>query len=1044
MPSPNRSLLARGCRLLGLLAALFSGAPATAQAQWSGWAGLGGGITKLATAMNADGRMEVFAIGTDQALNHIWQTAPNGGPNRTAWSAWAGLSGRITEIATAVNRDGRIEVFAIDTDQALNHIWQTAPNGGPNQNAWSGWTRLAGGITHLATAVNQDGRIEVFAIGTDQALNHIWQTAPNGGPNQNAWSPWAGLAGGITHLATAVNQDGRVEVFAIGIDQALNHIWQTAPNGGPNQNAWSPWAGLAGGIRHLATTVNQDGRVEVFAIGIDQALNHIWQTDANGGPNRTAWSQWAGLGGGIRHLAAAINQDGRVEVFAIGTDQALNHIWQAALNGGPNRTAWSQWAGLGGGIRHLATAVNQDGRVEVFAIGTDQALNHIWQTSPGGGFRVAVTTYHYDNMRSGWNPSETQLTPANVNSASFGLVARTALDEQVDAQPLVVPNQTISGQPGQHDVVYVATEKNTVYAIDASSGAVLLSRNFGIPVPQAYLSRWKTPLIPGCDNNGPNVGIAGTPVIDRASNTIFAITYTIRVDASNTPIAGSQAYQVHAIDLSSLTDKVPPAIISASNTLTGGGTVSFSAVHQRQRAGLVEANGNIYAGFGAFCDDVVSETGDPDHARGWVLGWRAGTLQPLAATQLMDSVASSQTNYFLSSVWMSGYGLAGDESGNIFFTTGNSDCFNYDDGADPAQAQPEPPCVHPGYSTYGGLDGSGRILNIQESVVKVLPDLTRVGSFFTPSNVRQLDQEDNDFSSGGVLLLPAQSVSIPHLAVAAGKDGRMFLLDRDDLGGYTSGGSDKVLNNPPPNIGRCWCGPSSFGGEGTVRVVSSGGTLNQNRGLLQVWRLDTASLTLVQEASAVIASGQLPGFFTSVSSDGSKDAIIWAVSRPQDSSPANVNLYAFNAYPPLTPLFGSPLPAGHWQNTGGNANLVPVVANGKVYVASNKQLSIFGLCPCLATPAPETPPTAQAHAHLASEASIHELYGAVRSAAGSHIAVQTRTGTLVQVDTGRTSRTPPAIGSTIHAAGTYDTDGMLTATMIVRAIPSPALWPPDY
>jgi hypothetical protein len=136
--------------------------------------------------------------------------------------------------------------------------------------------------------------------------------------------------------------------------------------------------------------------------------------------------------------------------------------------------------------------------------------------------------------------------------------------------------------------------------------------------------------------------------------------------------------------------------------------------------------------------------------------------------------------------------------------------------------------------------------------------------------------------------------------------------------------------------------------------------------------------------------------------------------------------------------------AGTWPNVTGSANIVPVVANGKVYVASNKELSIFGLCPCVAIPTPETPPTAQMHAHLASEASIHELYGTVRGAAGSHIAVQTRTGTLVQVDTGRTSRTAPAIGSTIHASGTYNTDGMLIATMILRAIPSPALWPPDY
>jgi len=214
-------------------------------------------VLQIATAVNADGRIEVFAIGTNQALFHMWQTAPNSG-----WSNWASLLGGITRIATAVNVDGTIEVFAIGTDKALNHIYQTSP-GGP----WSSWVGLGGAVLQIATAVNGDGRIEVFAIGTNQALFHIRQTAP-GGP----WSGWESLAGGITQIATAVNADGRIEVFAIGTDTALNHIWQTAPGG-----AWSSWAGLGGAVLQIATAVNGDGRIEVFAIATNQALFHIWQ-----------------------------------------------------------------------------------------------------------------------------------------------------------------------------------------------------------------------------------------------------------------------------------------------------------------------------------------------------------------------------------------------------------------------------------------------------------------------------------------------------------------------------------------------------------------------------------------------------------------------------------------------------------------------------------------------------------------------------------------------------------------------------------------------
>jgi hypothetical protein len=180
----------------------------------------------------------------------------------------------------------------------------------------------------------------------------------------------------------------------------------------------------------------------------------------------------------------------------------------------------------------------------------------------------AVTTYHYDNLRTGWNSHETKLTPARVGSPEFVLLHSLTLDDQVDAQPLVVPDEKIVGGswPGKHDVVYVATEGDTIYAIEAKNGAVLLSPNFGLPVPM--------PL--GCSNNGPNVGINGTPVIDLATNTMYVVIYTLE--------ASGPTYRIHALDLSSLTDKVPPVVVAASHTLTDGSTFTFEAKYQRQRA----------------------------------------------------------------------------------------------------------------------------------------------------------------------------------------------------------------------------------------------------------------------------------------------------------------------------------------------------------------------------------------------------------------------------------------------------------------------------
>jgi hypothetical protein len=263
---------------------------------------------------------------------------------------------------------------------------------------------------------------------------------------------------------------------------------------------------------------------------------------------------------------------------------------------------------------------------------------------------------------------------------------------------------------------------------------------------------------------------------------------------------------------------------------------------------------------------------------------------------------------------MSGYAPAEDHSGNILFVTGNSD--------------------------YSGTTYNGAT-NIQESVVKVSPALTTVLDVFTPSDQASLDAVDNDFGAGGVLLLPPQSGGTPYLAVAAGKDGNMYLMNQESLGGYSSE-TNNVLGTY--SIGGCWCGQSYFEGPaGTPLVVSSGG---QN---VMVWSLQTSptvALTEVAQSQSLVGTQQDPGFFTSISSNGLHDSIIWALSRPQNRSGSPIYLYAY--YLPegstsLKTLFKGT--AGNWPNVTGNANLVPVVANGQVFVASNKQLQIFGLLP---------------------------------------------------------------------------------------------------
>lgn len=507
--------------------------------------------------------------------------------------------------------------------------------------------------------------------------------------------------------------------------------------------------------------------------------------------------------------------------------------------------------------------------------------------------QTSITTHHYDDYRTGWNQNETVLTPANVWTPNFGLLNTVLLDDQVDAQPLVMPGISITqgSYQGTHDVVYVATEHNTVYAIDAHSGAVLLNPNFGTPVPRTAL-----PL--QCGNNGPNVGITSTPVIDPVNSTIYVMAYT----------NDGPTYRLHALDLGSLTDKVAPQVVTATQSLSPAGTFNFNAKYQRQRAALLLANGNIYAGFGSFCD------ANPNLSRGWLLGWNETNLQPLTSSQLMDYQAVDLGSYFLSSIWMSGSGPAADDDGNIFAVTGNSD--NQVD-------------------TYDGAT------NLQESVVKFSPALDQLVDVFTPSNQWSLDQVDGDFGSGGVLLLPEQPGATTQMSVAAGKYGQMYLMNENNLGKYSSS-TNAVLGTY--GIGNCWCAESYYVDpvDGLGRIVSSGGAANQ----LEIWQMQAPPATALKKLSAfsIGSSVQDPGFFTTVSSNGTANPVIWAVARPTSKTSPQLSLLAFD------PESGGTIttrlldiPAGPWPNLGGNANVVPVVANGQVYVASNQQLQIFGL-----------------------------------------------------------------------------------------------------
>jgi hypothetical protein len=606
---------------------------------------------------------------------------------------------------------------------------------------------------------------------------------------------------------------------------------------------------------------------------------------------------------------------------------------------------------------------------------------------PIAGHATNVTTYHYDNLRTGWDQTETILTPANVASSAFGLLRQVTLDEQVDAQPLFLAANAAAGDT--HNIVYVATENNSIYGIDSDTGRVLLHRNLGTPVPMSALPG-------GCSNNSNHIGINSTPVIDLKSQTLYLISDTYENSTS--------VFRIHALDLKTLADKVPSVVISATAKLADGSTYAFSAGNERQRPGLIETSGAIYAGFGSFCDV------NANRSRGWVLGWQAGSLAPLAANQLINEVPTSQSSFFLSSIWMSGYGIASDDEGSLFFVTGNSDA-----------------------STYNTQT------NLAESVVRLSADLTTTQSFFTPGNHARLDDIDDDFGAGGVLLLPDQTGGYPHLAVAAGKGDSMYLLNRDNLGGLAA--HFPALRTFPN--GGCWCGQSYFtGSDGVGRIVASTGQH------VAVWKLVTQpSPNLLQESSGpTLASGQDPGFFTTISSNftTANTAVIWALPHPQNSdSQHTIMLVAFD------PANGSKqiaaAPAGTWPFAGNaNANLVPVVGDGHVFVASYKQLSIFGL----AAPAVHRAfAAAPAPVMVAYTGTRHQLTGTVISLTADTLTLRSRTGTLILANLAAARATSDvtelAPGHAALVRGDYDVTGTFLAQFVMHAKDAPQLWAAD-
>jgi hypothetical protein len=511
--------------------------------------------------------------------------------------------------------------------------------------------------------------------------------------------------------------------------------------------------------------------------------------------------------------------------------------------------------------------------------------------------QTSVLTYHDDTSRSGL-VNETLLTPSNVNSKQFGKLFSYSVDGFVVAEPLYVPNVSIPGS-GTHNVVYVVTQHDSVFAFDADTLGT------GVPLWQVSLINSSAGLttvpisVQGCKSTGyQEVGIMGTPVIDPATGTLFVSAKTMQASGTPPNVTHSYAHTLHALDITTGLEKFGgPLPISGSVTAPNGNVVSFEPLQHFQRPALLLSNGVVYVAFGS--------NGCDFNAYGWLFafdsGETSGTLQQLAIYNTSPNVS------YGASIWQTGSGPAADSTGNVFLMTANG---TFD------------------FST-GGPDLGDSFLKLDYS-----SGAFALEDYFTPDDQGSMAANDKDLGSGGVLLLPDQSGTNPHLLVGAGKTGTIYLVNRDSMGGYDLGldGGNGNLQYLPGAVGPMYSTPVYWNNQVYFAANNDG--------------IKGFSLTNGQLSTSPIIFSSKVGVagVPSLSANGATNGLLWIPINPAKpflaayDATSLVDLYSSNQNPGRDGL-GSFLP--HF--------ITPMIANGKVYVGTQSGLVVYGLFPSLST-----------------------------------------------------------------------------------------------
>jgi hypothetical protein len=504
-----------------------------------------------------------------------------------------------------------------------------------------------------------------------------------------------------------------------------------------------------------------------------------------------------------------------------------------------------------------------------------------------------VLTYHNDNMRTGLNAAETTLNTANVNAAQFGKLAALPVDGAVYAQPLYKANVEIPGQ-GVHNVVYIATEHDSLYAFDADTQALLWHDSFIDPAHGLT-------SVPSSDvHTGdlfPEIGITSTPVIDASTGTIYVADKIKLVAGKKT----FYAQQLIALDITTGAFKNGgPTTISAVVPGRGKGSfhgrLTFDPKIELQRTALTLVDGVVYLSWASHSDY------GPFH--GWIMGYDAQTLK-------QRSVFNVTPNGSDGGIWMSGAGLAADSANNLFVVTGN-----------------------------GTFDANRGGKNYGDSVLKLSTagGLT-VADSFTPFNQATFNATDLDLGSGGALLLPDQPGLHPHLLVTAGKEGRLYLIDRDALGKFSPKG-DQIVEEIPQALAASFDTPAYF--NSTIYYVGTAERSEQTDEVLRAFHLTNGVINPTPTVGTI--HYRYPGATPSISSNGTTNGIVWTIDSSAFATLGPAILRAYDANDITHELYNST------QNPADAAGPAvkfapPTIADGKVFVAGFGAVTVYGLKP---------------------------------------------------------------------------------------------------